>query len=338
MKTQDILARVNGALAQCTPENVPFSLNHELKQLAADLEAQVRREIAASKGVGSAARIITAMLKASENCRPALAYPWIDAEGRQCVCDGFEAYRLRDHFPLVERPDDAGTPIDLTNVFPASTAGWKTLRMPSAKELKEFIAIERAKFTGRAKDFNAVWSFGEHEPSVNAKYLLNAATIFPEAETILWNTLVSPLMIVSERGDGLLPPVRDANKTQAAPASDDERQAIERENAEKAQRAEEAQERAETMRKARDDADAALNDSKNAQYAQVKALGEAHKAADDAARDAAMQEYFDACEAEGNARLRQHAATLVFNPTHYIELVDLTAILSKLYARQYNAA
>ena len=63
MKTQDILARVNGALAQCTPENVPFSLNHELKQLAADLEAQVRREIAASKGVGSAARIITAMLK-----------------------------------------------------------------------------------------------------------------------------------------------------------------------------------------------------------------------------------------------------------------------------------
>ena len=336
-QTQNTLTRVNAILAQLTPENTPWSPLQELQALAADLEAQLRFELAASKGVGNAARMISAMLKPNLDYRPSLAYPWIDGERRQCVCDGYQAYRLREHLPLADRPDDAGDPIDLDRIFPDSLAGWKPLPMPSAKQIKEFIAVERAKWTGRAKDFNAVWSFGDNEPSVNAKYLLNAATLFPDAEQILWNTLISPLVIISEHGDGLILPVRDKNKAAKPPATDAERAAIEREKAQQEENNRRNAEEYQAREKARSDADAALEDSKNAQYAELKALSEANRATDEQARAAAMQDYFDACEAEGKARLRQHAATLQFTPSAYLELVDLTAILSKLYARQYNA-
>lgn len=338
MNTQEILTRVNDALGECTPGNVPYYLTHKLQTLSGDLEAQLRREIAASKGVGNAAKVISAMLKAQESSRKSLSYPWIDGEGRQCACDGFQAYRLREHLPLVDRPDDAGEPVDLARVFPASLDGWKRLPMPSVKELRAFIAVERSKHPGRRKA-DAIWDFGPHAPSVNAQYLLNAATVFPNAAELFWNTLVSPVVLTCEQGDAVVLPIR-TDKTMEQP-TDDECKAIEAENAQKERNARYAKERADTMRQAREDAAAALEDSKNAQYAQAKALHdakEADTAQDAAAKDAAMQAYYDACEAEGKARLRQHAATLVFDPTLYMEPVDFAAILGKLYVRERNAA
>ena len=352
MTTQEILARVNDAASPFAiveasqdsrgynAESVMRDMHSKLRLLAADLEAQLRQEIAASRGTGNAARIITSMLKAQLESRKALAYPWIDAEGRQCACDGFQAYRLREHMPLPERPEDAGAPIDLGRIFPADLTGWKPLPMPSAKDLRAFIAVERAKWTGKPKDFNAAWSFGDHAPSVSAKYLLNAATVFPAADTIYWNTLVSPLVLACDAGDALVMPIRDKNKTQPAPASDDERKAIETENANKAQLAKEAAERTAAVCKARDEAAAASEQSKNAQYAQVKALCDAkkaEKAGDAAAKDAAMQAYYRACENDARARIAQYAATTAFDPAFAVELVDFEATLRKLYAREYAA-
>lgn len=352
MTTQEILARVNDAMAPFAPvesaqdsrgynaESVMRDMHGKLRLLAADLEAQLRQEIAASHGTGNAARIISAMLKEQLNSRKSLAYPWIDSQGRQCACDGFQAYRLRNHLALPERPDDAGEPIDLDRIFPPDLNGWKPLPMPSAKELRAFIAVERAKWTGRKKDFNAAWSFGEHAPSVNAQYLLNAATVFPAAKTIFWNTLVSPLVLPCDAGDALVMPIRDANKSQPAPASDDERKAIEDENARKQQLVKENEERCAAIRKAHDEYDAAGEVSVNAQRAQMKALTDAKKAeksGDAAAKDAAMQAYYTACEDDAKARIRQYAATSVFSSGYSVELVDFERVLRKLYAREYAA-
>ena len=352
MTTQEILTRVNDAASPFaaveasqdsrgySAEIVMREMNRRLRLLAADLEAQLRQEIAASHGTGNAARIIASMLKAQLGTRESLAYPWIDAQGRQCACDGFQAYRLREHMPLPERPENAGEPIDLDRIFPPSLTGWKELPMPSAKELRAFIAVERAKWTGRKKDFNAAWSFGDHAPSVNAQYLLNAATVFPAAKTIYWNTLYSPLVLPCDAGDAIVMPIRDKNKIQAAGASEAERKAIEEENARKEQLVRENEARASAIRKARDDAAAALEQSKGAQYSQLQALHEANKAekaGDTAAKEAAMQAYYTACENDAKARINQYAATMKFDPAFSVELVDFEAILRKLYAREYAA-
>ena len=78
MTTQEILTRVHDAAKPFAPvltaadsreynaESVMRDMYASLMALAADLEDQLRREIAASRGVGNAAKIICAMLKAAE--------------------------------------------------------------------------------------------------------------------------------------------------------------------------------------------------------------------------------------------------------------------------------
>ena len=342
MNTQEILARVNDAMrpfmavqtAQDSrgynAESVMRDMHGKLRLLAEDLEAQVRREIAASKGVGNAAKIITDMCKAQESSRKSLAYPWIDAEGRQCVCDGFQAYRLREHLPLMERPDDAGQPIALEKIYPASLAGWKRLSMPSAKELRAFIAVEKAKQGGK-RNFAANWDFGPNEPTVNARLLLNAATIFPDAAEIFWNTLVSPLVITCEQGDAMILPIR-TDKTMK-PTTEAEDKAIEAENAQKEQLRKEVKQRTEAICKAHTDADAAWDLVREAMATQASAMDRAKNAKNAAARDAAVKTYLDACETEAKARLTHYAATTVWDECHSMTPQEFANVVLKLYAR-----
>lgn len=322
MRTQEILTRVNEAIGYfgdklCTSRDV-------LESLARDLEAQLRLEIANSKGVSNAVKTITALLKPElKGARPGLAYPWVDAEGRQCVCNGFVAFRMRNHLPLPERPANAGEGIDLDRVFPSDTTGYKALPMPSAKEIREFIAVERAKFTGRPKNFEPVWDFGPEAPSVNAHYLLDAATVFPNAETILWNTLVSILVIKCEDGDAALCPLR-TNKRQPQPASEEERKAVEAE-----------QQRRENIRKAHDEYNAAQKEAGEAQMTRHKAHIEAENASDDATKAKAMQTYYEHCDIEAKARLRSYAAAMIFDADYDITTGQFEYLVHLLYAREY---
>ena len=50
----------------------------------------------------NAAKNITRMLSAlkKRDCRTAMHFAWIDDKGRQCICDGFRAYRLTEHLLL----------------------------------------------------------------------------------------------------------------------------------------------------------------------------------------------------------------------------------------------
>lgn len=333
MTTQEILSRVHFALDEINHGLTPRGTLDKLRE---DLEAQVRNEIASSMGRGNAVKTIVGLLKPNQEHRPALGYPWVDEEGRQCVCDGFRAFRLREHLPLPERPDDAGKPIELGKLYPASLTGYKHLTMPSAKELREYIALERAKWQGRPKDFNAVWSFGDHEPSVNARYLLDAATVFPDAE-LHWLTLTSALVLTCEQGDGLLLPIRDQAKIQAAAQSEDERKAIEAENARIERNAAEARERTRAICQAHTDADAAWDAVKDARQKQAETLALEAQAQDDAAKAEYRRQYEDACEAEAKARLRHHAANLVFDPTASIEAGRFAEIIGKLYIRDHAA-
>ena len=204
MKTEIILARVNEVLAL----NDDFVTVHcKLESLSADLAEQVRAEYAASRGEANAARTISALLKANkkDSGRTALHYAWIDGKGRQCVCDGFRAFRLNEALPLEERPADAGDPLNLDKVVPDIRKGYAAVALPSAKEVKAFIALERA---AKGRKVSPVWDFGKGKPAVNAAYLLDLLNVLPDAAEIYCGGPFSPLYAKSERGDAVLLPVR----------------------------------------------------------------------------------------------------------------------------------
>lgn len=208
MKTEIILARVNEVLAL----NDDFvTVRCKLESLSADLAEQVRTEYAASRGEANAAKTISALLKAvRKDCgKTALHYAWIDGKGRQCVCDGYRAFRLNETLPLEERPADAGDPINLDKVVPDIRKGYAAAALPGAKEVKAFIALERA---AKGRKVSPVWDFGKDKPAVNAAYLVDLLNVLPDATEIYYGGPFAPLYAKSERGDAVLLPVRSEAK------------------------------------------------------------------------------------------------------------------------------
>ncbi len=302
-----------------------------------DLEAQLRIEAAAKGGTVNATKAIAKILKdLKDDPSEGLRYPWIDEQGRQCVTDGFQAFRLNEPLPLIERPDDAGKAIDLTRVIPPSVEGWKSLPMPSAKELRAFIAAERAKWTGRRCDFTPVWDFGPNEPSVNANYLLNAAQVFPNAAEIFWDTLVTPLVVRCDAGDGVILPIRCQRKTQLPAKSDEEQRAMDAAKAFRDEQRERQHAHAERIMQAhRDSADAA-EDAKTAKLARIAALSDAAIAETDEQRNDAMERASNAAKAEGVALLRHYRAMSVYDENAYMTPEEFAEMVALLYGE--NAA
>ena len=281
MRTQDILARVNEAIAlfddRCSPRET-------LDALRNDLEAQIRTEIANSKGVGNAVKVIEKILAVTKkDNRMNLAYPWIDPQGRQCVCNGYVAYRLKNHLPLPERPDEAGEAIDLDRIFPASLQ------------------------------------------------------IFPNADTIFWNTLIRPLVITCDSGDGVILPLRSsADKVPEPPANDDERKAIEAQEAKDEQNRQESQERHQIIMQAHKDYDEAMEAVRAALVARAATKESLDKATDEAEKATFTEAYYNACETLAKATLRKYAARLIFEPLFCIEPEQFESVVRDLHVREYT--
>lgn len=246
MNTQEILARVCDAMSPFSAieqaedsrsynaESVALDMHERLSALRADLEAQLRLEIAASKGSVSATRTLTKLLDRckKESDRVSLHYAWQDAEGRQCICDGYRAFRLREPLPLEPRPADADDPVNLDAIMPKVIgSGYASIPLPSAKEIREHIAIEKAR-RGLKRGESPVWDFGPGKPAVNASYLLDLVNVFPDATEIFYQqNALRPLYVRCERGDAVLLPVRTARAVAEAAAARDaeanERRALE---------------------------------------------------------------------------------------------------------------
>lgn len=217
MKTETILTRVNEIMNLF--DEYGFSpIKDELSNLADDLAAQVRMEYATSRRQGNATKAIVSMLDAAKKNAPqrhALHYAWMDAKGRQCVCDGYRAFRLTEALPLEERPDDVGDPVNLDKVFP-NLNDYATMPLPSMQEVKAFIALERAKYGRRySQEASKVWDFGEYKPAVNSRYLLDLLTVLPDTTEIYYKpaNMYAPLYAKGERGEALLCPVMKNRKS-----------------------------------------------------------------------------------------------------------------------------
>ena len=151
-------------------------------------------------------RMLTTMRR--NDHRPALHYAWIDAQGRQCSCDGFRAYRLNTPLPLEPRPANVGDGVDLDKIVPDISRNYEPIPLPTTDELQSYASVEREADGRKAK---LLWDFGPGRPVVNIPYLIDLMAIFPEVTHVYVSTTngpVSPLYVQSERGDAILLPVR----------------------------------------------------------------------------------------------------------------------------------
>ena len=222
MNTRDILARVNEIAELAYKGDAPLPVGRAISALRDDLESSLRLEMAASKGTLNATKTVNAMLaEMRKSGREALSYAWIDEQGRQCACDGYRAYRLTEHLPLEPRPDNAAEPLDLDKIMPDIACGmYAAVSLPSVSDLRAYIAVERAKIAHiPAKRRPAIYyDLGDGSPVVNAQYLLDMLAVFPDAAVIFCNVSSTgrraPLVIRSERGDGLLMPCSTPEKAE----------------------------------------------------------------------------------------------------------------------------
>lgn len=220
--SEKVLARLHEILAM-NPAEMPAPL----RDLAADVSAMVRSDYASQKGVSSPLRTMNALIKAcrKHTFREEFYYAWTDGKGRQCWTDAVIAFRLVDHLPLEPRPDHLRPePIDLDKIFPASFEGYTRLDLPSLKDVRASIAVQRAENGSREIP---LWDFGFRRPLVDAKLLLDAMTVLPGATEIYFKSHLAPLFIRCAAGEAALFPCRPDPKSEkgaefvTAPANDD---------------------------------------------------------------------------------------------------------------------
>ncbi len=161
-----------------------------------------REEICKASG-GTAYTAMKRIIKSAGRGRRDLDGSWIDADGRQCVCDGYRAVRLNK--PVKGLPDAKG--MDLSGVFAESEDRFEELPLPTPGELKMCIAEQKGRRVTK------VYDFGDGLPRVNAEYLKDMMDALPEARAF-YNTehpLMSAIRFVAEGGDGVLLPVRKSD-------------------------------------------------------------------------------------------------------------------------------
>ena len=203
MNTEKLLEKLNALKPLCEYSDV-------YKALVAEVESDFRKEMSAKSGDSKAYNVVTKMLRtfAKNDTREAFHYAWIDSNNRQCVCDGFRAFRFTEHLPLADRPASAGDPIDLDKIFPTNDAldvDFLPCKLPSVADVKVFIAQEKAK--GK-KQQEIYYCFGSDKPFVVASYLLDLLTAFPTADTMWYRSEIHPIYVKCSIGDATICPVR----------------------------------------------------------------------------------------------------------------------------------
>ena len=131
---------------------------------------------------------------------------WKSADGSAwCCCDGQREVRLKNvsGVPVLEQ----SFPNLEAQIDGCAKAASKSLRLPTAAELKTYLAAEKA--AGIKPDSILYW-WGSDTPAVNASFLLDMVTIFPDCKEARYRTELSPLYFCGDNGDGILLPVRRA--------------------------------------------------------------------------------------------------------------------------------
>ena len=155
----------------------------------------------------TAAAVLGKLLRSTQKePREFLRYAWIDEAGRQCCADGFRAYRLNK--PVANLPVIPARlkPLDLGRIYPDAKER-REIPLPCLEDVKAVCAADRAN-----KDEPRRYQFplGDGLPVLDPRFLRDMLQLFPDARCYVCGQF-SPVLFVSEHGDGLIMPMRTTN-------------------------------------------------------------------------------------------------------------------------------
>ena len=175
--------------------------------LCAALRDDMRREANKAGGKANIEKAMRAIIKNAPEHQRQLQGAVV-RDGKQYACDGHRAIRLNTPIDLPAAP--VPCTIDFDRLFADARHNATTpLEAPTLGELKSYIKITKAENKakyGKNKE-TILWNFGEGRPVVNAAYLLDILTAFPDA-TITCSTMTAPLYFSHADGEAILFPVR----------------------------------------------------------------------------------------------------------------------------------
>ncbi len=132
--------------------------------------------------------------------------------GQQYVCDGHQA--IRPYHPIEVDITPAPRTPQLDRVFSEAHLGSKqTLELPTMAELKAIINVgqaeHKAKYGRKANEHAIPYRFKNSNLAVNAKYLKNMLTAFPDAEaTCKESNPHGGILFQGDEGEALLLPIK----------------------------------------------------------------------------------------------------------------------------------
>lgn len=181
--------------------------------LCARVRDDMRSESNKASGKAGVEKALKAVIKNAPAHQPQLQGAF-ESAGKQTVCDGFRAIRVNEPLDLPAAPVPCTLDIEGLIANAKSTSTTK-LTMPPLGELKGFIAVSKAENkamnAGRANKEPITWDFGEGFPAVDANYLLDILTVFPEASASCGG-INNPIYFSHDAGDALLLPVKSREK------------------------------------------------------------------------------------------------------------------------------
>ena len=177
--------------------------------LCAALRDDMRREANKAGGKANIEKAMRAIIKNAPEHQRQLQGAFV-RDGKQYACDGYRAIRLNAPIDLPAPP--VPCTMDFNRLFADARHNATTpIETPTLYELKTYIKIKKAENKAKyGKDANRqciLWDFGGGRPVVNAAYLLDILTAFPDA-TITCGTMTAPLYFCHTDGDAILLPVR----------------------------------------------------------------------------------------------------------------------------------
>ena len=177
--------------------------------LCAALRDDMRREANKANGKANIEKAMRAIIKNVPVYKQQLQGAIIRG-GKQYACDGYRVIRLNTPIDLPTPP--VPCTIDFDRLFDeARHNATKLLETPTLGVLKAHIktkkAENKAKYGKDANRQHILWDFGEGRPVVNAAYLLDILTAFPDA-AITCGTMTDSLYFCHADGEAILLPVR----------------------------------------------------------------------------------------------------------------------------------
>lgn len=158
---------------------------------------------------GAANKIIRLMIPEESKDYAGCFY---DKQGRQIIVSNYIVLRLNEHLSVAEAKIPFG---EVDGIFLSACQNTEQLDLLSLEYLKDYIQNakddEPQRYKGRGHE-SIVYDFGERLPMVNSEYMLLIYKVLGWQNLIAkinedkWET--SPIYFFSDRGDGILMPIK----------------------------------------------------------------------------------------------------------------------------------